>query len=227
MFLENIPEAIQARMRELEAIDERDRNDGTPQLKRLRQIPPESGNILALLAAAAPKGDVLEIGTSAGYSSLWLILACQQRAGKLTTFELLPEKVELAKQTFASAGVAAFVNQIHGDARGHLKEYDEVAFCFLDVEKEMYQECYDLVVPNLVTGGLLIVDNVVSHAEELEKFLAQAQDDQRVDAVVLPVGKGLLVVNKRKPLPVEVEETPAEEDKPAPKKKRARKSSKK
>ena len=198
MFLENIPEAMQARMRELEAIDARDRTDGTPQLKRLRQIPPESGYILALLASAAPQGSVVEIGTSAGYSSLWLILACQQRAGKLTTFELLPEKVELAKETFASAGVNAFVDLIHGDARGHLKEYDEVAFSFLDVEKEMYQECYDLVVPQLVTGGLLVADNAINHADTLEKFIEHAKNDERVDALVLPVGKGLLVVSKRR-----------------------------
>lgn len=69
MFNE-IPEKILSRMRELEEIDRRDRGDGTPRLQRLRQIPPETGRFIAVLAAAAPDGDCIEIGTSAGYSTL-------------------------------------------------------------------------------------------------------------------------------------------------------------
>jgi len=211
MLIEDIPDGVRARMRELEAIDERDRTDGTPQLKRLRQVPPEGGQLLTLLAAAAPQGDVLDIGTSAGYSALWLILACQQRAGKLTTFELLPEKVDLARETFASAGVAAFVDQIHGDARGHLKGYDEVGFCFLDAEKEMYQECYELIIPNLVTGGLLVADNVIDQSVALEEFVAHVHADERVHGVVLPVGNGMLVARKLEPVLAAPHDSAAEE----------------
>ena len=71
MFHDISPE-IQIQMQRLEAIDAKDREDGTPRLQRLRQIPPETGKFIALLAANAPAGQMLEIGTSAGYSTLWL-----------------------------------------------------------------------------------------------------------------------------------------------------------
>src|SRR5512142_2636808 len=92
--------AILERMKFLEELDSKDRLDGTPRLQRLRQIPPETGKFLALLAASAPEGSILEIGTSAGYSTLWLAVAALALGRKITTFEVLPEKVELAKETF-------------------------------------------------------------------------------------------------------------------------------
>ena len=67
----NIPVEMLERMRELEQIDSRDRADGTPRLQRLRQIPAEVGKFIALLAAAAPAGRCIEVGTSAGYSTIW------------------------------------------------------------------------------------------------------------------------------------------------------------
>ena len=72
-----IPAQMRERMQALEARDAQDRADGTPRMQRLRQIPPVTGKFLALLCASAPKGGVLEVGTSGGYSSLWLSLACQ------------------------------------------------------------------------------------------------------------------------------------------------------
>lgn len=195
MFKE-IPKPVLDRMHYLEEIDTRDRQDGTPNLERLRQIPPETGKFLAILAAGVPEGTLLEIGTSAGYSALWLSLACKLRGAKLLTFELLPDKVGLAKKTFKKAKVEAFVELIHGDARGHMSDYDEIAFCFLDAEKEMYAEFYDRLVPSLVSGGLLAADNVISHQEYLQPLVDKADVDERVDSVVVPIGKGMLVCRK-------------------------------
>ncbi len=192
-----IPKAMQDRMQVLEARDARDRKDGTPNLKRLRQVPPETGMLLAILAASAPAGQMLEIGTSGGYSALWLSLAAKRRGDKLVTFELLPEKAELARETFDKAQAWDQVDLVHGDARGHLKDYEEIAFCFLDAEKEMYTEFYKEVVPSLKPGGLLVADNVISHKEALAKFVEQARKDKSVDAAVLPVGLGVLVCVKR------------------------------
>ena len=76
MFIDT-PKAVLSRMAELERTDSRDRTDGTPRMKRLRQIPPEVGKFIAILAATAPAGQWVEIGTSAGYSTLWLALACR------------------------------------------------------------------------------------------------------------------------------------------------------
>ncbi len=193
----DIPKAVLDRMHTLEQRDARDRQDGTPPLKRLRQIPAETGMLLALLAQAAPRGLMVEVGASAGYSALWLSLAAQRRAGRFVTYELLPEKVELARETFAKAGVEDWVELIHGDARSHLLQLEEIAFCFLDCEKEMYSEIYESVVPRLVAHGLFVADNVISHQEELDAFMQAARRDARVDAAVLPVGKGLLVCTKR------------------------------
>lgn len=192
----SIPTAIAARMRYLEAQDAQDRQDGTPLARRLRQIPPETGQFLAILAASAPDGDWLEIGTSAGYSSLWLALAAAESGRRLTTFEVLPEKVALARETFEIAGVNHLIALEAGDARARIDEFVGISFCFLDAEKEMYGEIYELVVPRLVPGGLLLADNVTSHAEALQPVVDRALSDARVDAVVVPIGKGVLVCRK-------------------------------
>lgn len=191
-----IPQPILARMRELEKIDGRDRADGTPHLARLRQIPPDTGRFLALLAASAPPGQVVEIGTSAGYSTLWLALACRATGRSLTTFEVLPEKIALAKETFALAGVDDVVTLVAGDARSHLPAMAGIGFCFLDAEKEVYADCYEAVVPRLVSGGLLVADNAVSHQDALRPILDRAQTDPRVDALIVPLGKGELICRK-------------------------------
>jgi predicted O-methyltransferase YrrM len=192
----NIPEPILKRMRELEEQDATDRQDGTPRLQRLRQIPPVTGKFLALLCASAPEGGVLEVGTSGGYSSLWLSLACKERGDHLTTFEILEEKVARANETFEAARVRDQIQLIHGDAREVIAGYRDVAFCFLDAEKDVYMDVYEKVIPNLVPGGILAADNAVNHADALSDFVAQAEDDPRIDALVVTVGKGILVCRK-------------------------------
>jgi len=192
----NIPKPILKRMHELEDQDALDREDGTPRLQRLRQIPPVTGKFLALLCASAPKGGVLEVGTSGGYSSLWLSLACQVRGNHLTTFEILEEKVARANETFEVAEVKDRIQLIHGDARQVIGGYRGIAFCFLDAERDIYFDIYEKLIPNLTPGGILAVDNVISHADELADFVAQTEDDLRVDALVVPIGKGILVCRK-------------------------------
>lgn len=191
-----IDPAILDRMQFLEELDARDRLDGTPRLQRLRQIPPETGKFLALLAAGAPEGAILEIGTSAGYSTLWLTVAARARGRKVTTFEVLPEKVNLARETFRLAQVEDTVELIAGDAREYLARYTELAFVFLDAEKEAYGDCYELIVPRLVPGGLLVADNAINHRETLAPMLERALSDERVDALIVPIGKGELVCRK-------------------------------
>ena len=192
----NIPDVMIKRMKELESLDVTDRVDGTPITKRLRQIPPETGKLLALLCASAPEGNVIEIGTSGGYSSMWLSLACRVRRDKLTTFEILPNKVELATETFRAVGVEDTINLVHGDARQLLEKYHQIAFCFLDAEKDIYTDCYEKVLPNLVPGGLLAADNVLSHQDDLASFVEHAEADPRVDALTVPIGKGVLLCRK-------------------------------
>jgi len=192
----NIRPSILERMHHLEMIDKQDRLDGTPRSHRLRQVPPETGHFLALLLAGAPEGSVLEIGTSAGYSTLWLALACELLHRRIVTFELLPEKVSLARETFHKAGVEQVVELVAGDALEYLPKFQRIGFCFLDAEKEIYQACYDMIVPKLVPGGLLVADNAINHQETLKPMLKQALEDARVDGLIVPIGKGVLVCRK-------------------------------
>ena len=180
----------------LERLDKLDRGDGTPHLERLRQIPPDVGRFLALLASNAPAGRFLEIGTSAGYSALWLALACREAGTRLTTFETLDRKAAIARETFDEADVWDVVDLVIGDAREQVGAFEDVAFCFLDAEKEQYLELYRAVVPNLVPGGLLVADNVTSHREALEPFVREAMDDPRVDALIVPIGRGELLARR-------------------------------
>ncbi len=192
----SIPEPILEQMHRLEEIDSKDRIDGTPKMERLRQIPPETGRFLALMAASAPEGLILEIGTSAGYSTLYLALAARLRNTRVVTFEVLEHKVKLARETFQNSGVIDVVELIEADARAMIDKYEDTSFCFLDAEKEYYSECYDLIVPKMVHGGILVADNIISHKEELAAFVEIVAKDNRVDSVNVPIGNGELLVRK-------------------------------
>ncbi len=188
--------AIGARMQFLENLDVRERNDNIPRLQRLRQIPPETGKFLALLVAGSQPGNIIEIGTSGGYSTLWLTLAAAQTGRKVTTFEIMPEKIKLARETFSAARVSDQVELMEGDARQFLSAIKDIAFCFLDAEKDVYTDCYEMVIPNLVPGGLLVADNAINHQVVLQPMLDRALADTRVDALIVPIGKGELVCRK-------------------------------
>ena len=192
----SIRQSVLDRMKYLEQIDSKDREDGTPRLQRLRQIPRETGKFLALLAANAPEGMCLEIGTSAGYSALWITLACEMSGRILNTFEVLPEKAQLARETFQVAQVENIVRLVEGDVRDYLSQFENIAFCFLDAEKEVYGECYEAIIPKLVKGGLLVADNAINHREILKPMLDRALNDERVDALIVPIGKGELLCRK-------------------------------
>lgn len=195
-MLFDISAEMRARMQELEGIDARDRLDGTPRAQRLRQIPPATGRFLAILAATQREGLIVEIGTSAGYSTMWLSLAARATGRTVRTFEVLPDKVALARETFEKAGLRGLVELTQGDAREYLGAIGRIGFCFLDLEKALYPDCYNLVVPQLPPGGLLVADNAVSHAAELSGFLSEVAADRRVDSAVVPVGKGLLIARR-------------------------------
>jgi caffeoyl-CoA O-methyltransferase len=195
-MFQDMPKEILDRMKFLEALDAKHRKENAPHMQRLRQVPPETGRFLALLAGIAPDGQYIEIGTSGGYSALWLSLACRLIGRELITFEILEEKAKLAQETFLAAGVADVVRLIQGDALEHLQDYIDVSFCFLDAEKEIYSSCYELVVPNLIAGGILAADNALSHQEILRPVVDRALTDERVDSLVVPIGSGILLCRK-------------------------------
>jgi len=192
----DIDDRMAKTMRHLEKLDAEQRRLHLPTPQRLCAVPPETGRFIALLAAAAPAGALLEIGTSGGYSTMWLSRAARERGQRAHSFELSEFKIGLARETFAQTGIADLVDLTEGDVREHLPACRDIAFCFMDHNKAQYIECYDLLVPNLVGGGLLAADNILSHQEALQDFVAHVAADTRVDSMVVPIGKGVLLARK-------------------------------
>lgn len=197
MFHE-ISSAMQKRMNYLEKSDklQQENEVDIESFEKLRQIPPETGKFLSLIAASAPEGTWLEIGTSGGYSGLWLSLACKLQNKKLTTFELNPNKIKIAKETFTLTSTEKYINIIEGNVLDHLNQYKNISFCFLDAEKKLYKDCYEILIPNMVSGGLLLADNAISHQRFLKSMINKSLKDSRVDSVVIPIGKGVLMCRK-------------------------------
>ncbi len=188
-----ISEAVRKRMRALEAIDAADRADGTPHHRRLRQISPDTGRFLALLAVGAPVGAMVEVGASAGYSALWLSLACRERGGVLVSIDHDPDKLAMARETLRLTGTGDVVRLVPGDALRVLAGLDAVAFAFVDADRDVLLPCLELLTDRLVPGGMVVADNVISHAHEIPGVVDRILADPRLDAVVVPIGSGLLV----------------------------------
>ena len=196
MFSE-IPISMQQRMEYLEKIDEQDRIDGSDRMKRLRQIPRETGKFISLTASNCPEGEFVEIGTSAGFSTMWLSLAAKERHVKIKTHELLEEKIRLAKESFKQACIEDWVELIEGDAIENIKKLENISFCFLDCEKEMYEPCWEILSKKMVKNGILIADNAISHADTLLPWIQKVLDNPDFDSLVVPIGKGELVCRKK------------------------------
>ncbi len=189
-----IDERALAVLRALEAQDTRERETGTPREERLRQVTPEVGRFLHTLVLATRPGSVLEIGTSGGYSSIWLGAAAREIGAVVTTLEMDRGKVAVARDNLTAAGLAEVVTVIEGDALKYLQNrQDPLHFVFLDAEKEDYETFLDLLVPLLPAGGVLVADNLLSHSEELAGFARSALTDERLSGVIVPVGRGELL----------------------------------
>ena len=185
----NISANMRQVMRELEEQTERDQPS-------LRSVSADVGRCLALLAMSAPQGAFLELGSSGGYSSLWLSLAARARGVTLTTVELDEKKVAMARENIARAGAGDSVQAVHGDALDYVTRVEEIAFCFSDLQPpEHNAKVYEKVVPRLVRGGWLVIDNVTSPRVQTE-ILNRAEKDPRVDSVLLPFSKGDLICRK-------------------------------
>ena len=185
----DIPASMRQVMRELEEQNERDQ-------RAVRSVSEDVGRCLALLAMSAPHGAFIELGSSAGYSSLWLSLAARARGVTLTTVELDQKKFAFARENISRAGAADSVQAVHGDAFDYATRFEKIAFCFSDLQPpELNAKIYEKVVPQLVPGGLLVVDNVTSPRLQSE-LLNRAENDPRVDSVLLPFPKGDLICRR-------------------------------
>lgn len=189
-----VPIEVRRVMASLEERDARDRVDGTSRAERLRAVAPDVGAFLCTLALATGARTIVEIGTSAGYSTLWLAVAARGNGGRVTTFEVDPAKIAIATQTFEQAGVEDVVDLRHEDGLAGLGGFDgEADLVFLDAEKELYEAALEPLVRALRPSGMLVADNLLSHAEDLERFRRAALEHPALSGLVVPIGRGELV----------------------------------
>ena len=163
----------------------------TERPRRMLNITPDTGRLLWILVRQARASRILEVGTSNAYSTIWLADAARATGGRVMTLEADAGKVRLARENLRRAGVEDVVELRQGPAadalRGLPGPFD---FVFLDADRASYATYLELVVPKLTPGGLLVADNVVSHAGELADYLTRVKSHPGLFSVTVPVGKG-------------------------------------
>jgi predicted O-methyltransferase YrrM len=161
-------------------------------------VSPEAGKFFHLMLQAIVAKRVLEIGTSNGYSTLWIVDALEKTGGWLTTLERDPDKVAMATEYLEKAGLRERVEIIEGDARETIdrlsKRFD---FVFIDADKESYEHYLAHSLKRVRPGAVIVADNVDSHAEELSGFLETVERDPWLEEVRLPYGGGQLMIYVR------------------------------
>jgi predicted O-methyltransferase YrrM len=165
---------------------------------RLQNVEPEVAELLGVVVRAMGARRVLEIGTSNGYSTIWLADAAEAVGGTVLSLEIDPERTSLARQNLAEAGVADFVELRTEDAAVALGRFDDEAFdlVFLDAERREYASYWPDLLRILRPNGLLVVSNTLSHAKELVEFSELVYSAEGVTSTVVTVGAGVLLVVK-------------------------------
>jgi predicted O-methyltransferase YrrM len=165
-------------------------------LARLRNVEPDTAQVLAVLVKATGARRLLEIGTSNGYSTLWLADAIRPPGGHLVSVDVDAPRSALAAQNLGRAGLRELVELRVEDAALTLREAPDegLDMVFLDAERPAYADYWADLVRVLRRGGLLAVDNVLSHADQVEDFRSLVHADERVSEAVVPTGAGLLLV---------------------------------
>lgn len=162
---------------------------------RMLNITPDTGELLAVLVRSTRARRVLEIGTSNGYSTLWLAEAVAATGGHVTTLESSGAKVAMAQRTFARSGLDRHIALVHADAGAWLAQAPASGFdlVFLDSDRSRYLDWWPALRRALRPGGLLVVDNAVSHAGEMAGFERALRGDGEFACALVPVGKGELL----------------------------------
>ena len=166
-------------------------------LQRFRNVEPETAELLGVLVRSMQATRLLEIGTSNGYSTIWLGDAAEAVGGTVLSLEIEAERTAQATENLTEAGVAEFVELRTQDAAEALRSFADDAFdlIFLDAERTYYTDYWPDLTRVLRPNGLLVVDNTLSHAKELE-FSELVYSDPQVTSTLVTVGAGVLLTVK-------------------------------
>ena len=179
-------------LRELEAFGKTNDATGPERPKRMLNITRDTGEFLALLVRATKAVRILEIGTSNGYSTLWLASACETAGAHVTTVELSEYKIGLAAENFRRGQMETFISLHQGDATAFLSAASpsSFGFIFLDSERPRYVGWWTDLKRVLAPSGLLVVDNATSHPAEMAEFVALVRTDSAFTTSLVDVGNG-------------------------------------
>jgi predicted O-methyltransferase YrrM len=187
-----LDDRVRAVLRRLEQEDAEERAAGLPAAERSRAVEPTTGRFLFSLVAPQTDCEVLEIGGSRGYSTVWLAAGVRHLGGRVFSVEHDPRKVEAWRRNIAEAGLEDWAELLEGDAKevvpGIADVFDVV---FLDAEKEDYEELFRQARTKLEPGALVVADNVISHLETLGAYSAARQADPTLESVTVPLDRGL------------------------------------
>jgi len=163
--------------------------------QRMRAIGPETGQILNILARSLEKPTILELGTSFGYSGIWLADAARASGGRLITMELHEYKSAYAKKMAEQAGLAGWIDFRIGDAVQMIRELSgKVDFVFVDLWKDLYVPCLEAFYPYLNEGAIVVADNMIRPGtEDVKRYGRAIRALPGMSSVLLPVGTGIEV----------------------------------
>jgi predicted O-methyltransferase YrrM len=159
-------------------------------------ITKDTGEFLTILVKASNAETILEVGTSNGYSTLWLAAAIPDR-GKVITLEIQQHKIDQAKINFDRSGLGRKIEVVKSDASEYFELSDnKFDFIFLDAERTEYIKFSKEIISSLRIGGLLVCDNAISHKEEMIEFIEFIKGSNQFTTSLVPVGKGEFVAYK-------------------------------
>jgi predicted O-methyltransferase YrrM len=189
-----LDDRIRAVLARLEEEDAAEREAGLPSSQRSRAVVPTTGRFLFALVAPQADCEVLEIGGSRGYSTIWLAAGVRHLGGRVLSLENDRAKCESWRRNIADAGLDDTTDLMEGNAFETLPSLDDVFdVVFLDAEKEQYEELFALARDKLEPGALVVADNVLSHADPLAEYSRARQADPTLESVTVPLDRGLEV----------------------------------
>jgi caffeoyl-CoA O-methyltransferase len=187
-----LDESVREVLARLEREDAEERAQGLPPEQRSRAVAPTTGQFLFSLVAPQTACDVLEVGGSRGYSSIWLGAGVRYLGGRVVSIERDPEAAGRWRANVSDAGLEEWVELIEADALDVLHELEDVFdVVFIDAEKSDYEHYFAHVRQRVEPGGVVVADNVLSHKETLESYSRARQTDPTLVSTTVPLDRGL------------------------------------